>query len=77
MFSSLYSISDNVTQPHIPPLPIHPGAVGSCVLSPQAAESFRSYQAFFSSSTISSQADAVDVHPNPHQNLKFYLAKLR
>lgn len=64
MFSFLRSMSDNVTQPHIPPLRIHPGAVGCYVLSPQAAEGFRSRQAFLSSSSISSWADAVDVDPN-------------
>ena len=80
MFSFLRSISDNVTQLHIPPLPSHLGAVGCYVLSPQAAEGFRSCQAFLSSSSISSWAGAVDVDPNmppPQKNLAFYLGKLR
>lgn len=49
IFSSLYSTSHNVTQPHILLLSTHPGAVGSCVLSPQASEGF------LSSPTISLQ----------------------
>lgn len=49
MFSSLYSTSHNITQPHIQLLSIHLGAVGSCVLSPQAVAGF------LSSPTISLQ----------------------
>lgn len=45
MFSPLYSVSGNVPQRRIPPLPTRPGAVGP-VLGSQAAEGFRSYQSF-------------------------------